>query len=55
MWTCGDPLIDLELLKRHTVFTNDLNANSSRVKYLWEALENMVNFDRVRFIKFCWA
>ena len=28
MWTCGDPIIDLELLKKHTVYTGDLTKDS---------------------------
>eukprot|EP01022_Parablepharisma_sp_SALTPOND_P013306 TRINITY_DN1770_c0_g1_i1.p1 TRINITY_DN1770_c0_g1~~TRINITY_DN1770_c0_g1_i1.p1 ORF type:complete len:4067 (-),score=523.08 TRINITY_DN1770_c0_g1_i1:62-12262(-) len=52
---CGKPLVDLEMLKRHTRYGKGLNENSDRVKFLWEVLGELSETDKLRFIKFCWG
>lgn len=41
IWVCGRPTVDFDLLRRHTRFAGELNQNSDRVKYLWEALSEL--------------
>merc|ERR1712137_663302 len=51
---CGDANIDIELLKRATVYEN-IQPDEDRIKYFWKALEEMSQEDRSKFINFCCA
>jgi len=35
---CGNPNIDVEALRRHTVYQGGLSASSDVVKYFWKTL-----------------
>jgi len=48
---CGDPEISVEALKR-TAHYEDLEETDTRVKYMWEAIENFSNEDRSRLLRF---
>ncbi|XP_077981106.1 E3 ubiquitin-protein ligase HECTD3-like isoform X2 [Glandiceps talaboti] len=48
---CGDPEITVEALKK-TTYYEDLEQTDTRVKYLWEAMNNFTNEDRSRFLRF---
>ena len=50
-----DKDIDIELLKSFTKYSMELSPESSRIKWLWELLEEFTPADRRKFIKFCWA
>ncbi|KRX01353.1 HECT-domain-containing protein [Pseudocohnilembus persalinus] len=54
-FVCGKKDVDLQLLKRHTNYSGDLNENSQLVNYFWEGLEEFTNEQRLRFVKFCWG
>eukprot|EP00794_Sanderia_malayensis_P008206 gene8206-9086_t len=48
---CGNPEITVEALQKSAHY-DDLNENSTRVKYLWQAISNFTNEDRSRFLRF---
>jgi len=50
---CGEADIDLETLKKATVYDGDVNKNDRHVQFLWEALESMTPAQRSQFINFC--
>jgi len=52
---CGKPVVDIELLKRHTRYSAGLSESSDRVKLFWEVLKEFNEIDKLRFIKFCWG
>jgi other hect domain ubiquitin protein ligase E3 len=54
-WVCGKPLVDLELLKRHTRLSGGLEDSSPRVQWFWEILTEFSPDERLRFIKFSWG
>ena len=51
----GNKTIDINLLKKNTVFSNDLNINSKKVIWLFEILDEFSEEDKIKFIKFCYA
>lgn len=51
---CGSPDIDLELLKKKTVYKG-ASADSKIVKWFWNVLKNLSKKDQRRFIQFAWA
>ncbi|CAD8078334.1 unnamed protein product [Paramecium sonneborni] len=55
LWVCGRPIVDVDLLKRHTRYSGDLNENSDRIKFFWETLYELSEQEKLRFIKFCWG
>jgi hypothetical protein len=55
---CGKVKCDLELLKRNTEYGGNNPKsleNSDLIKWFWEALEEMSEEDRLKFIVFCWG
>jgi len=54
-WVCGKPLVDLELLKRHTRLSGGLEETSPRVQWFWEIVTEFSADERLRFIKFSWG
>lgn len=55
LWVCGRAKVDVDLLRRHTRYSGELNENSSRVKYFWETLGELSDLEKLRFVKFCWG
>jgi len=51
---CGEPEIDVELLKRATVY-EDVDENAPHVGYFWEALKEMTQEQLAKFINFVCA
>jgi len=51
---CGSPEIDLDLLKRKTVYKG-ATATSQIVKWFWNVMHGLSKRDRQRFIQFAWA
>ena len=51
---CGKPYIDLDLLKRHTEYSN-VSADAAHIKFFWQVLEEWNQEDLRKFIKFAWA
>lgn len=52
---CGVNTIDLNLLRRHTIYSEGMEADSPVVQWLWEVLNEFDQATRRQFIKFCWA
>merc|ERR1712166_1477194 len=52
---CGDSEIDLALLKKYAKYEGSLDESSSKVIYLWGALESWGQEDRANFVRFCWG
>lgn len=52
---CGKKNIDLDLLKRHTRYSLNLNEDQKLIQHLWEMLNELDASDRIRFVKFCWG
>ncbi|EGR31900.1 hypothetical protein IMG5_100500 [Ichthyophthirius multifiliis] len=55
MWVCGKKNVDFDLLKRHTIYSGNLNENTPHVKMLWEVLHELNHTESLRFVKFCWG
>lgn len=51
---CGDPTIDVALLKRKTTYEG-LNEQDQLVTFLWKALESFGQADLRLFLRFCWG
>jgi hypothetical protein len=54
-WVCGRPVIDLELLRRHTRYSGGLLETTPLVQFFWEVLSEFSEEERLRFIKFCYG
>jgi len=51
---CGRPLVDIQLLKRHTEYSGVV-ASAPHIAYFWEVLESFTQDERRAFIQFAWA
>jgi hypothetical protein len=51
---CGDPAIDIAVLKRHTVY-NKLSATDDVVVWLFKALHSFTAEERQLFLRFVWG
>lgn len=51
----GKSKVNVDLLKRHTRYSGNLNEESNRIKYLWEVLRELSDTEKLRFVKFCWG
>eukprot|EP00941_MAST-03F_sp_MAST-3F-sp1_P001009 g1009.t1 len=52
---CGSPDIDLNLLKRKTVFGPPLHKKHRLVSDLWSVLESFTSLERQKFLLFVWG
>ena len=52
---CGEPFIDVALLRRKTQYSPQLLSTAQHVQWFWEVLEEFSQEDRRKFIKFAWA
>jgi len=52
---CGNPVIDVEALRRHTIFSGGLNASHPAVKFLFQVLHSFNTEERQLFLKFVWG
>eukprot|EP00478_Filoreta_tenera_P000066 GABV01000066.1.p1 GENE.GABV01000066.1~~GABV01000066.1.p1 ORF type:complete len:531 (+),score=242.17 GABV01000066.1:681-2273(+) len=51
---CGVPTIDVELLKRHTEYSN-CNESDPHIQHFWTVLREFSQEERRKFLKFVWA
>lgn len=51
---CGKPVIDIDLLKRHTEYRG-VKPDAEHIQHFWRVLEEFSQEDRRKFIKFAWA
>jgi E3 ubiquitin-protein ligase HERC2 len=51
---CGNPFIDLEVLKKHTKYEG-LSQSAPVVKYFWSTLESFNMEERQLFLRFVWG
>jgi hypothetical protein len=52
---CGDPIIDVELLRRHTAYKNGYNETHETVERFWRVFEDLSNDDRCGLVRFAWG
>ena len=52
---CGKSDVNIELLKRHTVYSGNLNENSQLIVNFWKVLQNLKPNEKLKFVKFCWG
>eukprot|EP01114_Cavostelium_apophysatum_P014886 TRINITY_DN3963_c0_g1_i3.p1 TRINITY_DN3963_c0_g1~~TRINITY_DN3963_c0_g1_i3.p1 ORF type:complete len:4002 (+),score=1092.69 TRINITY_DN3963_c0_g1_i3:116-12121(+) len=52
---CGDPEINLELLKKHTQYRGGVQASDPHVQYFWNVLEEFSPKERSLFLRFAWG
>lgn len=52
---CGNPTIDVTMLRRHTRFNGGLSASSPVVIMLFEALKSFSADERRLFLRFVWG
>jgi len=52
---CGNPVIDIEMLLRHTLYSSTLSAAHPLVQYLFEALRSFNQEERQMFLRFVWG
>jgi len=51
---CGDPEINIEILRKHTIYRGVASA-SPLIKNLWKALESFNTEERQMFLRFVWG
>ena len=52
---CGNPVVDVEALKRHTTYNGGLSGTSPVVVMLFQALKSFTNEERQLFLRFVWG
>lgn len=52
---CGWPELDVDLLKRHTVYSNGYSADSPTIQYFWEVLRGLNPSQQASVLRFVWA
>jgi len=52
---CGDPNIDIELLRAHSIYQGGISSGSSVVKYFWNTLHSFTQHERQLFLRFVWG
>ncbi|ETO14536.1 hypothetical protein RFI_22832, partial [Reticulomyxa filosa] len=52
---CGNPNIDIEALRRHTVYQGGLSSSSDVVKFFWKTLYAFSQEERQLFLRFVWG
>lgn len=52
---CGDPMIDLELLRRNTEYKNGYSESHEAVQRFWRVLDEFSDDHRSRVIRFAWG
>lgn len=52
---CGNPKIDIEALRRHTVYQGGLSPSSPLVKIFWKVLYSFSQEERQLFLRFVWG
>jgi len=52
---CGDPNINIELLRKHTVYQGGISSTSSVVKHFWNTLHSFSQYERQLFLRFVWG
>lgn len=52
---CGEVSIDLQLLKRCTVYEDGYSATDRHVSDFWQILEEMDHTERANFLRFTWG
>jgi len=55
IWVCGKNIIDVELLSRHTKYSGEYEVEHPVMKMFWRMMNEMLESDRQKFIKFCWG
>jgi len=56
MLVCGDPRIDVDVLKAHTTYHGaGFNASCTTVKRFWRVFRAMTDKERSKFIRFAWG
>jgi hypothetical protein len=51
---CGDPIVDVELLKKHTQY-DTYEESAQGVQRFWRCFETLSNEERGKFIRFSWG
>jgi hypothetical protein len=51
---CGKPIIDINMLKRHTIYSG-VSADAPHIGYFWQTLQELNQTDRRGFLRFVWA
>lgn len=54
LMVCGQPKIDINLLKRMTVYS-DCSENDAHIQYFWEVLNDFSDEQRSDYLKFVWG
>jgi other hect domain ubiquitin protein ligase E3 len=51
----GKPVIDINLLKRHTKLNVAFTENTPVIRYFWQVLHSLTQEERIKFIRFVYA
>ena len=51
-WTSGRPVIDIEMLRRHTKYGEGLSASEEHIRFFWSALEGFDQESRRQWVLF---
>ena len=52
---CGPAFIDIDTLKRCTVYGEGVDENTQVVRYFWEILENFTEDEKRKYLRFVWG
>ncbi|ETO23737.1 HECT domain and RCC1-like domain-containing protein, partial [Reticulomyxa filosa] len=52
---CGVPDVNIDLLRRHTIYDKDIDPDSDYIKWFWEILHSLSPENKRKFVRFTWA
>src|SRR5437763_14297201 len=52
---CGIPDINVDLLRRHTIYDKAIEPNSNYIQWFWEILNECSPENKHKFVRFTWA
>jgi hypothetical protein len=52
---CGRSFIDIDLLRRHTKYSDSVRPDAPHIEWFWQILNSFDSVNRRLFIRFAWA
>ena len=52
---CGKPTVDVELLRRRTIYGDGCSASDPHIEYFWQALSSFTEEQKSLFLRFVWG
>ncbi|TMW60609.1 hypothetical protein Poli38472_000651 [Pythium oligandrum] len=52
---CGKPTVDVDLLRRRTIYGDGCQATDAHIAYFWEVLQEFTDEQKSSFLRFVWG